>query len=119
MSLVDNKPRVVSANREDQVAITLAEACVAGDLLAYSSGWKLAGASTATHVLVALEDGEIGDVISAAPMAVISSFTGGTAGALLSTAASGAYQSGTGYTIGFFVNATTAIVQPGTLPVSP
>lgn len=119
MALADNKPRVVEAPREMHVNIVLAAACEVGDLLAYDSGWKLAGASTATNVLVALEAGAIGDTISASPVAVIKSFTGGTAGAALSTAASGDYQSGTGYTIGFFANATDAIVLPGTLPVSP
>lgn len=119
MALADNKPRLVEAPRELLFPITLAEACVPGDLLAYNSGWKLATATSATNVIVALEGGAVGDVITAAPIAVISSFTGGTAGALLSTAASGAYQSGTGYTVGYFVSATTAVVQSGALPVAP
>jgi len=119
MSLADNKPRLVTAPRELHIEITLAEACSAGDLLGYNSGWKLAGASTAVNVLVALESGVSGDVISASPIAIIHSFTGGTAGAVLSTAASGAYQSGTGYTVGFFTSATEAVVSPGQLPVAP
>jgi hypothetical protein len=119
MALADNKPRTVSAPRELQVQVTLAGTVLVGDLIAYDSGWKVAGAATATNVLVALEGGISGDIVSAAPIAVLSSFTGGTAGALLSTAANGAYQSGTGYTVGYFTSATEAIVVPGTLPVAP
>lgn len=119
MALVDNKPRVVTAPRELQFEITLSEACVAGDQLKYDSGWKLGAANTATMLVVALESGASGDKIAASPIAVLRSFSGATAGAALSSAASGAYQSGTGYTLGIFVNDTTAIFNPSNLPVAP
>jgi hypothetical protein len=54
--------------------VTLAQACTVGQLLGYSSGWKLALATVASviePVLVAGEPGEIGDVITAYQMAVV------------------------------------------------
>ena len=64
--------------------ITLAGACVAGDLLGYASGWKRALATTGTAIqgrLVAGEDGAIGDVITAYREAVVDSrISGATAG---------------------------------------
>ena len=65
------------------VRITLAEACKMGDLLGYSSGWKLALATTGTAiagVLIAGQAGAIGDVITAYREAVLSGFSGGTVG---------------------------------------
>ncbi len=65
------------------VKITLAEACKAGDILGYSSGWKRALATTGTAIqgrLVAGEDGASGDVITAYRRAVVSGYSGGTAG---------------------------------------
>jgi len=52
--------------------ITLAGAVSAGDPVMYDSGWKLA-ANTATKpaVLIAGEDGAIGDVITAYAMAIV------------------------------------------------
>ena len=63
--------------------VTLAEACVRGDVLGYSSGWKLALATVGTAIqgrLVALADGAIGDVIPVSPNPVVSGYTGATAG---------------------------------------
>ncbi len=54
--------------------VTLAEACVRGDVLGYSSGWKLALATVGTAIqgrLVALADGAIGDVIPVSPNPVV------------------------------------------------
>ena len=68
---------------EGLVKITLAEACKAGDILGYSSGWKRALATTGTAIqgrLVAGEDGAGGDVITAYRRAVVSGYSGGTAG---------------------------------------
>ena len=54
------------------VKITLAGAVSAGDPLKYSAGWKLAtNESGKPAVLIAGEDGAIGDVITAYGMAVI------------------------------------------------
>ena len=54
------------------VKITLAGAVVAGDCVGYSTGWKLsASATTVQPLLVAGEDGAIGDVITAYPLAVV------------------------------------------------
>jgi hypothetical protein len=63
--------------------VTLAEACKAGDILGYSSGWKRALATTGTAIqgkVVALKDGAIGDEIPVSPDAVIGNYSGGTAG---------------------------------------
>lgn len=63
--------------------VTLAEACTRGDVLGYSSGWKLALATVGTAIqgrLVALADGAIGDVIPVSPCPVVSGYTGATPG---------------------------------------
>ena len=52
--------------------ITLAGAVVAGDPIMYSTGWKkAANTSGAPAVLIAGEDGAIGDVITAYGMAIV------------------------------------------------
>lgn len=54
------------------VKITLAGAVKAGDCLGYDSGWKLSASETTIQpLLVAGEDGAIGDVITAYPLAVV------------------------------------------------
>ena len=76
------KGRIIEQG-EGLVRVTLAEACKAGDILGYSSGWKRALATTGTAVqgrLVAGEDGASGDVITAYRRAVVSGYSGGTAG---------------------------------------
>ena len=63
--------------------VTLAEACKRGDVLGYSTGWKLALATVGTAIqgrLVALADGAIGDVIPVSPNPVVSGYTGATPG---------------------------------------
>jgi hypothetical protein len=63
--------------------VTLAEACVRGDVLGYSSGWKRALATTGTAIqgrLVALQDGAVGDVIPVSPCPVVSGYSGATPG---------------------------------------
>ena len=111
---------------EGLVKITLAEACKAGDVLGYSSGWKMALATVGTAIqgrLVAGEDGASGDVITAYRRAVVSGYSGGTAGNAVYVA------EGTDYgeitetapttsgdcdtTIGYVVSATTAALEPG------
>ena len=52
--------------------ITLAGAGVAGDPIMYSTGWKLAdNTATVPAVLIAGEDGAIGDIITAYAMAIV------------------------------------------------
>ena len=54
------------------IKITLAGAVVAGDPLMYSTGWKKAlNTSGAPAVLIAGEDGAIGDIITAYGMAIV------------------------------------------------
>jgi len=54
------------------VKVTLAEAVMAGDPLKYSTGWKLAtNESGKPAILIAGEDGAVGDIITAYGMAVI------------------------------------------------
>jgi len=63
--------------------VTLAEACVRGDVLGYDSGWKRALATVGTAIhgrLVALADGAVGDVIPVSPNPVVSGYTGATPG---------------------------------------
>ena len=63
--------------------VTLAAACVGGDVLGYDSGWKLALATVGTAIqgrLVALQDGAVGDVIPVSPNPVVSGYTGATPG---------------------------------------
>ena len=63
--------------------VTLAEACVGGDVLGYSTGWKRALATAGSVIqgrVVALGPGAIGDVIPVSPNPVIGGYTGGTPG---------------------------------------
>ena len=76
------KGRIIEQG-EGLVKITLAEACKAGDILGYSSGWKRALATVGTALqgrLVAGEDGANGDVVTAYRRAVVSGYSDGTAG---------------------------------------
>ena len=66
--------------------VTLAEACVAGDVLGYSTGWKKALATVGTAIqgrVVALAGGAIGDKVPVSPCPVVSGYTGATPGAYL------------------------------------
>jgi len=119
------KGRIVEQG-EGIVKITLGEACKAGDILGYSSGWKRALATVGTAIqgrLVAGEDGANGDVITAYRRAVVSGYSGGTAGNAVYVA------EGTDYgkitetkpatagdcdtIIGYVVSATVATLEPG------
>lgn len=76
------KGRIIEQG-EGLVRVTLAEAVVAGDVLGYSSGWKRALATVGTAIqgrLVAGEDGDSGDVITAYRRAVVGGYSGGTPG---------------------------------------
>ena len=82
MSFADSGVRTVHEGHLPKV-ITLAEAANPGDLLGYSSGWKLADASTGVAIgarLVALQKGAIGDEIGAVAIAKVDGFTGATVG---------------------------------------
>lgn len=99
------------------VKITLAEACAKGDLLGYSSGWKLADANNSIYAeLVAGEVGAIGDVITAFRGAVLNGFSGATAGGLAylsDTAGDYAASAGTvQQVVGVFTAADEAVVLP-------
>ncbi|MBI2868436.1 MAG: hypothetical protein HYX96_01245 [Chloroflexi bacterium] len=108
------------------VRITLAEACRAGDILGYSSGWKRALATVGTAIqgrLVAGEDGASGDVITAYRRAVVSKYSGGTPGIPVYVAEGTDYgyitetKPGTNgdcdTIIGFLASATAAALEPG------
>ena len=111
---------------EGLVKITLAEACKAGDVLGYSSGWKRALATAGTAIqgrLVAGEDGASGDVITAYRRAVVSGYSGGTAGNAVYVAEGTDYGEITETAptttddcdtiIGYVVSATAAALEPG------
>lgn len=74
---------VASGRSPEPGKVTLAEACKAGDILGYSSGWKRALATVGTAIqgrLVALKDGAIGEEIPVSPDAVIGGYSGATSG---------------------------------------
>lgn len=111
---------------EGLVKITLAEACKAGDVLGYNTGWKRALATVGTAIqgrLVAGEDGASGDVITAYRRAVVSGYSGGTAGSAVYVAEGADYGEITetkpdtsddcDTVIGYMVAATVAAVEPG------
>jgi hypothetical protein len=69
--------------------VVLAEACVAGDVLGYSSGWKRALATVGSVIqarLVALKGGAAGEEIPVSPHPVVSGYSGATAGNPIYTA---------------------------------
>ena len=119
------KGRIIEQG-EGLVRITLAEAVKSGDILGYSSGWKRALATTGTAIqgrLVAGEDGAGGDVITGYRRAVVSGYSGGTAGNPVYVAEGTDYgeitetkpvTSGDCDTIiGYMVSATVAALEPG------
>ena len=66
--------------------VTLAEACVVGDVLGYSTGWKRALATAGSVIspqLIALKAGVSGDIIPVAAVCVVTGYTGGTPGGLI------------------------------------
>lgn len=79
------KGRVVldSGRGTEPEKVTLAEACKAGDVLGYSSGWKRALATTGSVIqgrLVALRDGASGEEVPASANPVIGGYSGATPG---------------------------------------
>ncbi len=126
MALSDpGKGRIIEQG-EGLVKITLAEASKAGDVLGYSSGWKRALATVGTAIqgrLVAGEDGDNGDVITAYRRAVVGGYSGGTPGNAAYVAEGTDYgkitetkptTSGDCDTIiGYMVSATVAALEPG------
>ena len=119
------KGRIIEQG-EGLVKIALAEACKAGDVLGYSSGWKRALATVGTAIqgrLVAGEDGASGDEITAYRRSVVSGYSGGTAGNPVYVAEGTDYgqitetqptTSGDCDTIiGYMVSATAAALEPG------
>ncbi len=108
------------------VKVTLAEACRAGDILGYSSGWKRALATVGTAIqgrLVAGEDGASGDVITAYRRAVVGNYAGGTPGGAVYVAEGTDYGKITDTApnttgdcntiIGYLATATEAALEPG------
>jgi hypothetical protein len=75
---------VIDSGRGPQPGtVVLAEACKAGDLLGYSSGWKRALATVGTAIqakLVAMRAGIIGEEIPVSKNAVVNGYTGATPG---------------------------------------
>lgn len=63
--------------------VTLAEACLRGDVLGYDSGWKRALATTGSVIqgrLVALADGEIGQEVPVSANPVVEGYSDATPG---------------------------------------
>ncbi len=63
--------------------VTLAEACQAGDVLGYSSGWKKALGTTGGVIqgrVVALTGGAIGDLVQVSANPAVGGYTGATPG---------------------------------------
>ena len=119
------KGRIIEQG-EGLVKITLAEACKAGDVLGYSSGWKRALATVGTAIqgrLVAGEDGASGDVVTAYRRAVVSGYSDGTPGNAVYVAEGTDYgkitetkpttSSDCDTIIGYMVSATVAALEPG------
>lgn len=99
------------------VKITLAEACKAGDLLGYSSGWKKADADNSIYAeLVAATGGASGDEITAYRAARVSGLTGMTAGGavyLSDTAGGYSESAGTvGQVVGISLSASEMMISP-------
>ena len=123
MAFADSGVRTVMEGHLPQ-QVTLAAACEPGDLLGYSSGWKLALATVGTAIparLVAAQKGAVGDRIGAFAIAKVNGFTGATVGAAVYLAegtASGDYTDTAPSTtndviqpVGYMVSATEAMVN--------
>ena len=119
------KGRIIEQG-EGLVKVTLAEDVKAGDVLGYSSGWKRALATVGTAIqgrLVAGEDGANGDVVTAYRRAVVSGYSGGTAGNPVYVAegtengqiteAKPTTSGDCDTIIGYMVSATVAALEPG------
>jgi len=112
------------------VKITFAEACMVGDLLGYSSGWKRALATTGVAIharLVAGQSGATGDVITAYGDVVISNVSGAPPGGSMYLAEGTDYGQTTDTApsttgdinapIGIALSATEIFLYPGAFPV--
>jgi len=78
--------KVIQAPSPSGATVLLAAACEEGDILGYSTGWKLALATVGSVInpqLVALKKGAIGDYIPVATVCVVQGYTGATPGALI------------------------------------
>lgn len=121
MAFTDNGTRrIVEAALP--VKITLAEGCVVGDLLGYSSGWKLADANNSIYAeLIAGEKGATGDEITAFRSGVVDGFSGGSVGSsvyLSDTAGKYSDSAGTvSQVVGRMISTTSAFVQAQPLRV--
>ncbi len=74
---------IASGRAPNPGTAVLAEACKAGDVLGYASGWKRALATAGSVIqgrVAALKDGASGEEIPVSPDAVISGYSGGTPG---------------------------------------
>ncbi len=85
MAFADTGNRsIIDSGRGTQPGtVVLAEACKAGDLLGYSTGWKRSLATVGTAIqakLVALRGGIIGEEIPVSKNPVVNGFTGATPG---------------------------------------
>jgi len=78
--------QVIQAPSPSGQTVLLAAACEEGDILGYSTGWKLAlgtAGSVINPQVVALKKGAIGDYIPVATVCVVTGYTGGTPGGLI------------------------------------
>jgi hypothetical protein len=78
-----------SGRGTNPATVVLAEACKHGDVLGYSTGWKRALATVSSVIqarVVALKDGIIGESIPVSQNPLVSGYTGGTPGAVISVA---------------------------------
>ena len=78
--------KVIQAPSPSGATVLLAQACEEGDILGYSSGWKLALATVGSVInpqVVALKRGAIGDYVPVAAHCVVQGYTGATPGALI------------------------------------
>jgi len=78
--------QVIQAPGPAGATVLLAAACEEGDILGYSTGWKLALATAGSVIagqVVALKKGAIGDYIPVATVCVVQGYTGGTPGGLI------------------------------------
>lgn len=128
MALTDAQKDAAIVEAVLPVRITLAGTVTKGDAIGYASGWKRALATVGTAIqarLVALDDGVSGDVITAAPGAVVggnrlSGMTAGNPIYLAEGSDNGKYTetapSTTGdvnVVIGRSIDATSAWLAPG------